>query len=126
MQPGVFFRQLTLLSLVVALLLLALHQLPTLQTYTNFSWLSLAFFISLSIVTYYIGFRSVLQKNKFAFINAALGLTFVKMLLCVVIVGAYIQFTHPPSRLFILPFLGVYVVYTIFETWFMVKIGKGK
>lgn len=126
MQPGLFFRQLILLTLVVALLLFALHQLPTLQTYTDFSWLSLAFFVILSIITYYISYRTVSQKNKFAFINAALGLTFVKMLLCVVVVAAYIQLTHPSSRLFILPFLGVYVIYTIFETSFMVKIGKGK
>lgn len=126
MQPGLFFRQLTLLTLLVALFLLLLYQLPALYTYANFSWLSLGFFVLLSIVTYFIGYRAVLQKNKFAFINAALGITFIKMLLCVVIVGTYIKIVNPPSRLFILPFLGIYVIYTIFETYFMMKIGKKK
>lgn len=126
MQRGVFFIQLALLTLVVALLLLALHRLPSLHAYDQFSWLSLAFFVALSILMYLIGYRAVHRKNKFAFINAALGLTFIKMLLCIVLVAAYIQVAHPSSRLFILPFLGIYVIYTIFETYFMMKISKAK
>lgn len=124
MQQGLFLRQLAILTLVVALLLLALHQIPTLSAYSDFSWISLGFFVLLSLTTYFIGYRTIQRKNKFAFINTALGLTFIKMLLCVVVVAAYIKLTNPPSRLFILPFLGIYVVYTIFETHFMMKIGK--
>ncbi|MFN7119239.1 MAG: hypothetical protein ACK4TA_20740, partial [Saprospiraceae bacterium] len=114
------------ITLLTALLLLALHQLPSLQAYLHFSWWSLAFFVFFCILTYLIAYRAVHRKNKFAFINAALVLTFIKMLLCVVVVGAYIKLANPPSRLFILPFLGIYVVYTIFETYFMMKIGKTK
>lgn len=126
MKSANFFLQLAIITLILALVLFGLHQFSSLSTYATFSWLSLAFFVLLSVVTYYIGNRTVLQKNKFAFINAALGLTFIKMLLCVVLVGLYIKLANPPARLFILPFLGIYVVYTIFETYFMMKIGKTK
>lgn len=124
MHRGSFFRQLGLLTLLTALFLVALHQLPALQAYLGFSWWSLAFFVMVSLITYFVGYRAIHHKSKFAFINASLGLTFFKMLLCVVFVGVYIQINNPPSRLFILPFLGIYVVYTIFETYFMMKIGK--
>ena len=126
MPLGLFFRQLAILTLLVAVSLWGLHQIPALNTHQDFSWLSLLFFVLLSITTYFIGYSTVQQKNKSAFINVALGLTFVKMLLCIVLVAAYIHFTNPVSRLFILPFLGIYVVYTIFETYFMMKIGKTK
>lgn len=126
MQRGTFFQQLFLLTLIVLLLLLALHQLPSLQQDAPFSWLSLAFFVLLSIVTYFIAYRSVQHKNKFAFVNASLVMTFVKMVLCIALVAAYIKLTNPPSRTFILPFLGIYVIYTIFETYFLMKIGKTK
>ncbi len=126
MHRGLFFRQLFILTLLTALCLWALHQLPSLRAYLNFSWMSLAFFVLVSIIAYFVGYRAVRHKNKAAFINASLGLTFIKMLLCVVFIAVYIQITHPPARLFILPFLGIYVVYTIFETYFMMKIGKTK
>jgi hypothetical protein len=121
-----FLRQLAVLTLVVALGLWGLHRLPALQFFRSFSGWSLAFFVLLTVVTYCIGSRSVQGKNKFAFINASLGITLAKMVLCVAFVAAYVQLAQPPSRLFLLPFLGIYVIYTIFETAFMMKIGAQK
>lgn len=126
MTQGLFFRQFGVVTFGVALLLLGLQALPELRPYKDFCWLSLAFFALFSLSTYLIGAYTATQKNKFAFTNATLKLTFIKMLLCVVVVGLYIKLTNPPTRTFILPFLGIYIIYTIFETHFMMKIGKNK
>lgn len=124
MNPSQFLRQLALITSSTALFILGLHQFTALTATADFSWISLAFFVTLSIVIYFVGYRAVYNQNKGAFINAALGLTFFKMVLCIVLVGTYIKFTNPPTRLFILPFLGIYIIYTIFETHFMMKMGK--
>lgn len=126
MNPSQFFRQLALITSLTILFILGLHQFTALTATADFSWISLAFFVILSILIYLVGYRAVYNKNKGTFINAALGLTFFKMVLCIVLVGTYIKLTNPPTRLFILPFLGIYIIYTIFETYFMMKLSQVK
>ncbi len=121
-----FFTQLTLLTIIVALALLGLQFGSILQQATLFSWISLIFFFIFSIAIYFLAHRAVHSTSKYAFLNVVLGMTFSKMLLCVVIVLVYKQMNATPSKLFLAIFLGIYVVYTIFETYWMMKLSKIK
>lgn len=64
------------------------------------------------------------SDNKGLFTGTILGFTFAKMLLSVIIVVGYAQLGNPPTKLFILPFFIVYLIFTIFETYIMMQIGQ--
>ncbi|MCB0578256.1 MAG: hypothetical protein KDD10_02955 [Phaeodactylibacter sp.] len=124
MDQRSFFIQLGLLSLGAAILLFFLNRLPQLQAYSTLSWISLAAFVGLSILMYLAGRRAAESDNKNDFTNAVLGFTAGKMFLAILVLLGYSQLAQPPDKLFIIPFFSVYLIYTIFETYFMMKLGR--
>ena len=124
MTPRQFFLQLLLLSAATALSLHFVNQLPAFQAYAGLSWLSVLFFILLSIAMYYAGRRSALSENKHHFTNTIMGFTMGKMMLSILLILVYLKLAEPVTKLFILPFFGVYLIYTIFETYFMTRLGR--
>jgi len=126
MDAKLFYIQLLILSLLVGIGLFFLNRVPQLETHALLSWLSLAFFVSLSILMYYSGKRGAQSENKNDFTNVVLGFTIGKMFIAILVIYAYIQLTQPAGKLFILPFFGIYLIFTAFETYFMMKLGKTK
>ncbi len=121
-----FFKYLIVLSLVVAIALFFFHLLPQFRPFSTISWISLLFFITLSLVMYFAGYATAISQDKNAFSRMLLFFTASKMMLSVLILIAYYELSKPVSGIFVVPFLGIYVVYTIFETWFMMKLAKLK
>lgn len=119
-----FFTQLSLLSAFVAGLFLALHQFTHLATYQDFSWLCMAVFIVFSIIVFLVGKKQAQDKNPNVFTRLMLSVTFGKMFLAVILVFTYHKTAHPQERSFLLPFFLVYLFYTIYEVYFMTKLGK--
>ena len=124
MSQRSFFIQLGALSLVTAILIFFLNRLPRLQAYSLLSWISLGAFIALCILMYLAGYRAALSDNKNDFTNAVLGFTVGKMFLAILVIFGYSQLANPPDKLFIIPFFAIYLIYTIFETYFMMKLGR--
>ena len=124
MAQGRFFLLLAIITLLAAGGVFLLSRQPALQAYSDLSWISLFFFVGISIVMYYAGFRAALSDNKYQFTNVVMGFTFGKMMLSVLIILAYNKLMEPASKFFILPFFGLYVLYTIFETYFLMKLGR--
>lgn len=121
-----FFKQLGVLSAILALCLFLLHTFTPFKAYSTISWLSLALFIVLSIGMYLGGFNAAMSENKHTFTNAVLGFTIGKMVLSVIVILGYNEIFKPESKLFIIPFFVIYVIFTVFETYFMMKLGKMK
>ncbi|MCO6478563.1 MAG: hypothetical protein J5I94_18165 [Phaeodactylibacter sp.] len=124
MSQRSFFIQLGILSFITAALLFFLNRLPPLQAYSALSWISLAVFIALSTFMYRAGYRAATSDNKNDFTNAVLGFTVGKMFLAILVILGYSQLAQPPDKLFIIPFFAIYLIYTIFETYFMMKLGR--
>ncbi|MCB0546336.1 MAG: hypothetical protein KDD19_02055 [Phaeodactylibacter sp.] len=124
MSQRSFFIQLGALSLVTAILLYFLNRQPQLQAYSALSWISLGAFVSLSVLMYLAGYRAAMSENKNDFTNAILGFTVAKMFLAILVLIGYTQLARPQDKLFIIPFFGIYLIYTIFETYFMMKLGR--
>lgn len=124
MSQRSFFIQLGGLSLVTAILLYFLNRQPQLQAYSALSWISLGAFVSLSVLMYLAGYRAAMSENKNDFTNAILGFTVAKMFLAILVLIGYTQLARPQDKLFIIPFFGIYLIYTIFETYFMMKLGR--
>ena len=126
MPTSTFFRQLGILTAITALALFAINQLEVLQPYANFSWISLTFFVVLTLAMFGVGWLTVNSKNKNAFTGTILGFTLAKIVFSFVVVLSYHQLTQPLSKAFVIPFFITYLVYTAFETWFLMKLGKQK
>ncbi|MDZ7877706.1 MAG: hypothetical protein U5L45_08550 [Saprospiraceae bacterium] len=127
MSTNRFLYLLSSISLGVSVLSLLLGQLfAQFQQYLNVTWWSLGIFIPLSIGMFFGGKKAAKSADKYFFSNLIMPLTFLKMFFSVVGLVAYRKIYHPETKFFLLPFFLVYIVFTIFETFFMVKLSKNK
>lgn len=124
MTPKQFGTQILIVSLVSVGILMGLFQVPKLAPYHWLGWVSLGFFILLSLLMYLFGRQSALSKNKNDFTNTVLGFTAGKMFLAVMVIFAYLKLAEPQDKLFIIPFFAVYFIFTAFETYVMMKLGR--
>jgi hypothetical protein len=126
MSAKVFYRQLGLLTALTALGLFLLVRFPLFQAHQALYWALLLFYILAAVFFFVIGKKTAGSDNKNAFILFVMGAVFIKMLLSMSVLVIYLKFAQPASKYFIIPFLAVYLVYTVFETYFLMKIGRIK
>ena len=120
-----FLFQLLIITGLSALGLWGLMEgVSDLRPYQALGWISLGGFTLLSGLMFWAGRSAALSKNKNDFTSAVLGFTMGKMFLAVIIIYAYLKLAQPTDKLFVIPFFGVYLVYTIFESYFMMKLGR--
>ncbi len=119
-----FFIQLGILSAVTALLLLLLNSNDKISPYSEFSWICFVSFTLLTVVMFFVGRQSAQSSRKNDFINIAMGFIGGKVILAAMIIVLYSKLVEPESKLFVLPFFVVYLIYTSYETYFMMKLSK--
>jgi hypothetical protein len=126
MNSGKFYSQLALVSVVMLGILFGMKFMEPMAPYFGLSIFIWAFFIFYSILMYVVGSLSLKNENQKSFTSLVIGFTFGKMLLAVLIIIVYSQGYHPESQLYVVPFFLIYIVYTIFETSFMMRLGNPK
>ncbi len=125
MTDKAFFTRLAGITAGTAVLLLIfLMVLPEAQTHKTFALASVLLFVLVSIGLFYAGRSTAASTSKVAFTNLVSASVFGKMLLAVAALFVYQQSAQPPNQWFVGIFLLVYVVYTVFEVWFMTKLAK--
>jgi hypothetical protein len=124
MTPKKFYIQLTILSSIVALLLTLLNSYNLISSHLSLSWISWGFFILFSVGLFYASAKSAKSENKNLFGQIFLLSIFFKMLFCATMLIAYMLVTEPKTAYFALPFLLVYLVFTIYEVYFVTKLAK--
>ncbi|HHS95779.1 MAG TPA: hypothetical protein ENJ45_04250 [Phaeodactylibacter sp.] len=117
---------LSLLSLTGILSLLAFlcgfH--PRTVPLQNIFIISIVFFFFFSLFSYWMGVNAAFSHNKFAFTRVTFIFLFGKLFLSIALLIAYKKIVEPESNLFVLPFFLVYICYTVFETGFMMRLGR--
>ncbi|MBV8255484.1 MAG: hypothetical protein JO154_23000 [Chitinophaga sp.] len=80
-----------------------------------------------SLFSYMMSRKGLQTANNNAFVRAVYGSTLSKLMICVLGIGAYV-FTYRPhvSKATIFILLGLYLVYTIFETLSLFKFIRQK
>lgn len=126
MTRNLFFLQLAVLTLAAATGLWFLLSLPSFQPFAVFSWCSLCLFFLLTIAMYFSGYSAAKSDNKNDFTTVAIGFSGGKIFLSAILILIFTELAKPESKLFILPFFGIYVLYTIFEVYFMMRLGRLK
>ncbi|MBK7408993.1 MAG: hypothetical protein IPL49_09690 [Saprospirales bacterium] len=124
LSAKVFFQQLGLITFLTAAVLFILNQYPLFGDHQLLYWMLLGFYFLTAILLYVVGKKLAVSENKNAFTLFVMGSVFAKMLLSMVVLVLYLKFAEPASKYFILPFFVVYLAFTIFETYFLMKIGR--
>lgn len=126
MPSKVFFRQLSLLTLITAAALVLFNRYPLFADHQTLYWVLLGFYFLSAGALFFLGKKLAASENKNAFTQFVMGATFFKMLLSMSVLVGYLKFAAAGSRYFIVPFLTVYLAFTVFETYFLMKIAKIK
>lgn len=108
-------------AVVLAILL---SMLPEARIHSGFAVASILLFVLVCVGLYYAGRSTAGSSSKIAFTNLVSASVFGKMVLAVAVLFVYQQSAQPENQWFVGIFLLVYVVYTIFEVWFMTKLAK--
>ena len=117
-----FFYLLGGVTLLAVAGLALCHWLLDIDYALPFSLLTLALFLGVSVAIFFLGRRSAGAKNRMLFGNVFLAATIAKMFLCGMLVVGYVLLGEPGSKLFILPFFWLYLVFTGFEVYFLMKL----
>lgn len=124
MTAKAFFLQLALVTLIAAATAYGINTFPQFADVQPIAWISLGIFVLLSVVMYYAGRKAAFSDNKHDFTNVSLGITISKIFIAILFILGYNQLMQPDSRFFIIPFFLMYLIYTIFETYIMMKLGR--
>ena len=127
MKRNSFYTGLASVTLpLIALFLILQSFVPKFLPYAQFSWASVAFFVVFSWVVYFLGTKAAQSENKNDFTRFSLMVIMGKLFLSVFLVIGYVVVVEPTNRFVVLPFIPIYVIYTVFETNFMMKLAQVK
>jgi hypothetical protein len=124
----IFQKFLTLLGITILSAILLNFSLsfliPKLNIYNSMGLWSLVMFSIISFVLFFLANLAAQSTNKLLFNNVIMASVFLKMMAAVVILFIYKKLYHPQSNVFLIPFFIAYFFFSIFETYFMVKLSK--
>ena len=125
MTAAIFYRYLAYITRGCFALfgLLYLVFLPIRQHWP-LTLITLSAFVLLCLGLFWSGSATVNSTNKGAFNGLILGSVFGKMVLAVGLLYMYQRIWKPDNEWFVAIFLFSYLVYTIFEVWFMTKLAR--
>jgi hypothetical protein len=121
-----FYRLLFLVSLGCILCLYFFSEVPHFENFFSLGFYSFFIFLILSIIVFRIAKRIVNHPNRTKFISFIISNMLLKMVITVAIVLVYFKIMKPASKYFIVPFLTIYLIFTIFETYFLLKVANEK
>jgi hypothetical protein len=124
MNDAQFVRQYAILLAFVVSLLLVFHFIPVFRPYDELNIVAFIFFNALCIGAYYFGKRSLQSSNKFLFNQLIVLNVIVKMGVSIAIIIVFRKLFNPDTNWFVLSFLILYLIYTIFETYLLTALVK--
>lgn len=119
-----FLLRLAVLSIFCALGLFFVHRYPPFAIQPILDWLILTLYIVLSLLFFLLAKLSARSADPAAFSRFYLGSIFIKLFSSLLLLLVYIETQQPTGRYYIVPFLLIYACYTVFEVYFLQKIGK--
>ena len=122
MTNSEFYKQFGVVFMASAILLFFFNWLKQTTDYQILSISGFIFFNLLSLGAFFLGKKSLNSSNKFLFNNLVIVNVMIKMFISVAIIIVFQKYAEPATNWFVLPFLTLYLVYTIFETYILTKL----
>lgn len=126
MSKSQFFKSLITITFSLAIIIFLLAIIPLFQGHQIFSWVCLGFFLFFTIGVYFLANKAAHSPNLNDLTSVIVGVIFLKMVFIIIIVLIYKKTMNPDSPWFLVPFFLIYLVFTIFEVYFMTKLAKTK
>jgi F0F1-type ATP synthase assembly protein I len=108
--------------LLVSIVIAYLHQLPQFSPFTLLSIAGITVYSLLTLLAYFLAkyYRANSMDTKYA--NFVYLNTSIKFLVTIILPVGFYFFYNKPRGPFILPFLLIYIVFTIYSTWLLNKM----
>ena len=124
MTNNPFWKYLGFLTIVVSISLIFVYQFEVFKKDILLSVIGLVFMVAATGGFYLAAMKAINSTNKMAFIQLVMVNVVFKLVFVMGIVATYFKLAKPENKLFILPFLSIYFIFTIFETIFVYKISN--
>lgn len=121
------FLILFLVTVIVSIILLyGLSTNERFGDYVDVGYYAIPAFSILSLSIYFITEMLERRDDKQALLNIVIINVMSKFVLTAAVIALYYKNTDPEDGIFVVPFILVYIVFTIFETYFMSEQAKTK
>ena len=114
-----FIKNLILSSIVAFVLLLATQFFIDIKEHLSFIIAAYLFFVVFCIFIYWMAQRSSSSRAGEYFLYIVVINVFVKLIASFMMVFVYARYAEPSNKWFVIPFLIIYLVFTVFETYFL-------
>lgn len=121
-----FFQLLFLTIGILVAIMYALSLNEKINTYIDIAYYAIPSFTLLSILIFFLTEHLEKQPNKGMLLNLVIINVMFKFLIAISVVVIYHKLRSPEDGIFVLPFIIIYVIFTIFETYFMSLQAKSK
>jgi hypothetical protein len=114
------------MTLIVGISCATMGYLPFFQPYF---WFSIANIIAYTVyytLIVWLAQRATYSSNKNLLTQLMLSSVFLKMMVALAVFGVYFKTQSPKGYFFLIPFFGIYVIYSIFGITFLNRLSKIK
>ncbi|NNE25796.1 MAG: hypothetical protein HKN09_03040 [Saprospiraceae bacterium] len=119
MSINTFVKNLIISALIALILLVATHFVVDMREHVAFIVSAYVFFVAFCIFIYWLAQRSSKSKAGEYFLYIVVVNVFVKLIASFMMVFIYAKLAEPSDKWFVIPFLIIYLVFTVFETFFL-------
>ena len=124
MNSKQFYTQLGLVSTFVAVGLVLLNLSEIFAIHQLFSWICWATYVAFCAALYSTSAKTIQSNDKTLFSKVFLVSIMVKMFLSLLLIIAYVLISQTKDKYFVFPFFLIYLVFTVFEVYFITKLAK--
>ena len=121
MADRTFYLHLTYATLLAILLIIPCYVFLPISDYLGLGVTGLVFFILLSLFVFRLSKKMAQSEDMNAFTRLIMYNLMIKLFMSIIIVLFYFKIVEPTERLFVLPFIIIYLIFTIFEAMFLSK-----
>lgn len=126
MNHSNFLTGLLISILACVAIYMGLLQIIPEHDYTDVNYYTIAMFVVISIIVYLMANKALKSNNKNSFLNIVVMNLFMKMVASFILIGIYVKMTSPEDKMYLIPLTINYLIFTIFETYFLSKAAKVK
>jgi len=124
MNISIYIYGLIITLLLAVVTIWVSYSNPIFEPHFLFYTLCMLTFLVFAILALLIGIKTYNHRNPSLFGTSVLAIMTFKMIFSILLVVIYIRFYAKPDKWFVLPFFLLYLYFTIFEAWALIRIGR--